>query len=93
MQDTFYRELGRLLRERRRELRLSLKAVAERCGLQFQLIHKYEHAEAQVSAYRLWQLARSLQLDATELLQEVERNLPAGTEEASVARGAGGSDR
>lgn len=85
VQEAFNQELGRLLRERRKELKLSLKTVAERCGVQFQLIHKYEHGEAQVSAFRLWQLARSLDLDATELLKEVERNLPAGSVDGVAA--------
>jgi len=92
VQDAFNRELGRLLRERRRELKLSLKTVAELCGAQFQLIHKYEHAEAQVSAFRLWQLLRSLKLDATDLLHEVEKALPAGAGEATASSAAGRSE-
>lgn len=85
MQEAFNRELGRLLRERRLRLGLSLKTVAERCGVQFQLIHKYEHADAQVSAYRLWQLIRCLRINATDLLREVEQGLPTNSEDASAS--------
>jgi transcriptional regulator with XRE-family HTH domain len=53
-------EIGRKLRERRRELRLSLAQVAGRCGVSFQQVHKYEIGHNAISAPMLWTLARCL---------------------------------
>ena len=64
--------LGRRLRERREQLQLTLKDVAERCGVGYQLIHKYECGYVQISAYRLWQLALILKVQVGYFFRELD---------------------
>jgi transcriptional regulator with XRE-family HTH domain len=52
--------LGRRLRRRRRLLGLTQQQLAHACGVRFQQIQKYECAANRMSAGRLWQLARVL---------------------------------
>lgn len=52
--------LGKRLRSRRRLLGLSQKKLASAVGVQFQQIQKYECAANSMSAARLWQLSRAL---------------------------------
>ena len=52
--------LGKRLRSRRRLLGLSQKKLANAVGVQFQQIQKYECAANCMSAARLWQLSRAL---------------------------------
>jgi len=54
--------LGRRLRRRRRLLGLTQQQVAEACGVGFQQIQKYECGANRMSAARLWQLARALEV-------------------------------
>ena len=52
--------IGRRLRMRRRALGLSQSELAERAGLRFRQIHKYEVAENRTSSATLWRLACAL---------------------------------
>ena len=54
------KHVGRRLRWRRRELKLSQEALAERLGITFQQIQKYERGANRVSAGRLFELAQAL---------------------------------
>jgi transcriptional regulator with XRE-family HTH domain len=54
--------LGRQLRRRRRILGLSQMQLATLCKLGFQQIQKYEVAANKMSAARLWQLAKVLEV-------------------------------
>lgn len=54
------RHVGRRLRWRRRELKLSQEVLAERLGVTFQQVQKYERGANRVSAGRLFELARAL---------------------------------
>lgn len=58
--ESFDVHLGKLLRRRRRALQLTQRDLAVRLGVRFQQIQKYETAENRISAARLWQLARAL---------------------------------
>lgn len=52
--------VGRRVRWRRRELNLSQEALAEKLGITFQQVQKYERGANRVSAGRLYELARAL---------------------------------
>jgi transcriptional regulator with XRE-family HTH domain len=55
--------IGRRLRLRRRALGLSQSELAERAGLRFRQIHKYECAENRTSSATLWRLACALDVN------------------------------
>ena len=52
--------LGKRLRGRRRLLGLSQKNLAHAVGVRFQQIQKYECAANRMSAVRLWELSKAL---------------------------------
>ena len=54
------KHVGRRLRWRRRELKLSQELLAERLGVTFQQVQKYERGANRVSAGRLFELAQAL---------------------------------
>jgi transcriptional regulator with XRE-family HTH domain len=53
--------VGRMLRFRRRELDISQEALAERLGVTFQQVQKYERGANRISAGRLYELAKVLE--------------------------------
>ncbi|MDP3740187.1 MAG: helix-turn-helix transcriptional regulator [Hyphomonadaceae bacterium] len=53
--------VGRRVRLRRGELDLSQEALAEKLGITFQQLQKYENGRNRVSAGRLYELARTLE--------------------------------
>ena len=67
--------IGRRLRDRREQLQLTLKEVAERCGVGYQLIHKYESGYVQISAFRLWQLAQILKVQVNYFFRDLDPDL------------------
>lgn len=71
-------EIGRRLAQRRRELRLSLAQVAERCGVSLQQIHKYETAQNTMPAPMLLQLAQCLDVPVSYFFEAIEAD-PAAT--------------
>lgn len=60
--------LGKLIRERREELGLSQRALAECVGLNHSIVHKVETGVREVSENRLVAIASILGLDAGEVL-------------------------
>jgi transcriptional regulator with XRE-family HTH domain len=70
--DAFNVEVGRRLRARRRECRMTLAQLADKCGISFQQLQRYETGENAISAYMLWSLARCLDAQPAALLPEVE---------------------
>ncbi|RAK61413.1 transcriptional regulator [Phenylobacterium hankyongense] len=52
--------VGVQIRMRRKELRITQEQLAERLGLTFQQIQKYERASNRVSASKLWAIASAL---------------------------------
>lgn len=71
------KHVGRRLRWRRRELKLSQEALAGRVGLTFQQVQKYERGSNRVSAGRLYELAHALETTISYFFQ--------GAEEVSAA--------
>jgi transcriptional regulator with XRE-family HTH domain len=57
--------IGKRLRSRRRHLGLTQQQLAVRVGVRFQQIQKYECAANRVSAARLWQLSKVLEVAAS----------------------------
>lgn len=52
--------VGLRIRLRRRELGISQEKLAESIGLTFQQVQKYERASNRVSASKLWEMAKAL---------------------------------
>ncbi len=71
------KHVGRRVRWRRRELKLSQEALAGRVGLTFQQVQKYERGANRVSAGRLYELAQALETSIDYFYQ--------GAEEVSAA--------
>jgi transcriptional regulator with XRE-family HTH domain len=76
--------VGRRIRRRRRLLGLTQQSLAEALGLRFQQIQKYECGANRVTASRLYQLARALNVPTTYFFD--------GLPEASVAAHASDHD-
>jgi transcriptional regulator with XRE-family HTH domain len=64
--------IARRLRVRRRLSGLTLQEVAERAGITFQQVQKYETGVNRVSAARLFLLARALETEAGYFFQGLE---------------------
>ena len=66
--EELYLAIGRRLRARRRMVELTQAQVAQRCGLTFQQIHKYETGVVAMPVARLVQLASVLQTPVSNLI-------------------------
>ena len=64
--------LGAAVRIRRRTIGISQEALAEKCGVSFQQIQKYENGANRISFSRLVQIARALQCRVVELLDVLD---------------------
>lgn len=69
--------LGRRLRCRRRILDLTQQDVADRLGVTFQTVQKYESGIVAMSAVRLAELARALDVSVTYFFDLPETGAPA----------------
>jgi transcriptional regulator with XRE-family HTH domain len=71
-------EMGRRIRERRKELKISQDVLGNKLGISFQQVQKYEKGVNRVGAARLQQIAITLGVDVTffyggsGIAQEVE---------------------
>jgi transcriptional regulator with XRE-family HTH domain len=74
--------VGSRLRTRRTLLGLSQTAVADAMGLTFQQLQKYEHGANRISASRLYDLSRILDVDMDYFFDEIDR----ATQKASPAQ-------
>jgi transcriptional regulator with XRE-family HTH domain len=64
--------LGAAVRIRRRTLGISQDALAEKCGVSFQQIQKYENGANRISFSRLVQIARALKCRVTDLMEVLD---------------------
>lgn len=64
--------VGQRVRQRRWMLGLTQHQLAERVGLRFQQIQKYETGENRMSASRLWDIARALRVPVTFFYEGLE---------------------
>jgi DNA-binding XRE family transcriptional regulator len=68
--------IGFAIRRRRRLIDMTLRDLADACGVSFQQIHKYEGGVCSVSAVQLWKIAAALGVPVTyffERLSATER--------------------
>jgi transcriptional regulator with XRE-family HTH domain len=89
--DSYDVTLGAAIRERRRAAGLSLRAVADRCRLSVQQVHKYETGVTRMPFSRLVQIARALRWPLSELVAAVDdqARAPVGRDLAERSRALG----
>lgn len=61
-------EIGRLLRKKRAEKKITQEALALQCGIDRSYLGRIERGEVNISVLKLYELASVLQIDAKELL-------------------------
>ena len=64
--------VGAKIRQRREELRISQKELADAIGLTFQQIQKYERATNRISAGKLFEVAQALDIPVGYFFQQPE---------------------
>ena len=62
MESDFNLYIGKRIRKRRRLLGLTQTQLAEKIGVRFQQVQKYECGANRVSAFRLWRIAVALEV-------------------------------
>lgn len=71
-----YEFIGKKIKDKRRELKLSQKELADKCGLNRASVLFIEKGVQQFSIERLYSIARSLGMDVSDLLPSI-KDLPA----------------
>lgn len=80
------RKIGAKVRERRREIAMSQETLAERLGITFQQVQKYENGTNRIAASRLWDIARALLLPVCKFFPPDEATMPAAPARKRVKR-------
>jgi transcriptional regulator with XRE-family HTH domain len=68
--------VGRRVRTRRTVLGLSQTALGDKIGLTFQQVQKYERGANRISASRLFEIARVLEVTPMYFFEEFDKNAP-----------------
>ena len=68
--------IGRRMQLRRNMLGLSLKDLAQVCGVTFQQIQKYESADNRISASRLFEIGAAMQTPVSFFFMGLPGNMP-----------------
>ncbi len=63
--------VGKRLRQRRRQIGITQKALAQKTGVKFQQVQKYETGANRVSASRLWDIADVLDVPVSYFFDEL----------------------
>jgi transcriptional regulator with XRE-family HTH domain len=71
--DTLDVAIGAAIRLRRKQLKISQDMLAERCGVTFQQVQKYENGANRVSFSRLVQIAHALGLRVSDLVGDIDQ--------------------
>ena len=66
--------VGKRIRHRRWLVGMTQQQLADQVGIKFQQIQKYETGANRVSASRLWDIAKSLQVDISFFFEGIERD-------------------
>ena len=82
--------VGKRIRHRRWLAGVTQQQLAERVGIKFQQIQKYETGANRVSASRLWDIAEALDVDVSFFFEGLEQERD--TEKATSASSAAPSD-
>ena len=75
--------VGKRIRQRRKALGLSQSDLAERIGVKFQQVQKYETGVNRVAASRLWVMAEALQVPITHFFEDLEMQVTSDAEPAT----------
>ncbi len=67
--------VGRRIRERRKALGMSQEKLGNALGISFQQIQKYEAGTNRVSASRLWDMARVLEVDVGYFFEGIQKRV------------------
>lgn len=70
--------VGRRIRHRRWNLRMTQQELADHLGVKFQQIQKYESGANRVSSSRLWDIAAALSVPVSFLFEGLEMQTPVG---------------
>ncbi|MBO4700824.1 MAG: helix-turn-helix transcriptional regulator [Alphaproteobacteria bacterium] len=73
---TVDQHIGRRMQLRRTMLGLSLKDLAQKCGVTFQQIQKYETADNRISASRLFEIGSAMQTPVSFFFNGLPGNMP-----------------
>ncbi|WP_417719884.1 helix-turn-helix domain-containing protein [Salipiger sp.] len=76
--------VGKRVRHRRWLVGMTQQQLAERVGIKFQQIQKYETGANRVSASRLWDIADALEVPVSFFFEGIENEQEAGTETLSA---------
>jgi transcriptional regulator with XRE-family HTH domain len=71
--DTLDVAIGAAIRLRRKQLKIAQAMLAERCGVTFQQVQKYENGANRVSFSRLVQIAHALGLRVSDLVGDIDQ--------------------
>ncbi|MGR3503925.1 helix-turn-helix domain-containing protein [Pseudaestuariivita sp.] len=74
--------VGKRIRHRRWLVGMTQQQLAEKVGIKFQQIQKYETGANRVSASRLWEIAENLDVDVAFFFEGLEQEAPANPKEA-----------
>jgi transcriptional regulator with XRE-family HTH domain len=78
--------IGAAIRLRRRHLKISQEGLADRCGVTFQQVQKYENGVNRVSFSRLVQIAHALGLRLADLVGDIDRASGISGEDVEVLK-------
>lgn len=70
------KHIGHRMQLRRTMMGLSLKDVAQACGVTFQQIQKYESADNRISASRLFEIGTAMQTPVSFFFSGLPGNMP-----------------
>lgn len=73
---TVDQHIGKRMQLRRRMMGISLKDLANACGVTFQQIQKYENADNRISASRLFEIGRAMQTPVSFFFVGLPGNMP-----------------
>lgn len=85
--------VGARIRQRRLMLGMTQQALASRLGVTFQQLQKYEMGNNRVSASRLWDIARLMDVPISDFFEGLEAGQRAAGAGALKAPGGSGGDR
>lgn len=72
MEKNFRKTLGETIRKYRLAARMSQMALAEKLGISYQQLQKYEKGINNISVYRLHQISKSLNIPISYFLESTE---------------------
>jgi len=76
--------IGASIRLRRKQAGISQEMLAEKCGVSFQQVQKYENGANRVSFSRLVQIAHALGLRVSELVGDIDEATGLSPAEATI---------